>query len=356
LQSLLEKAKLSVVGWVADKELAISKAIGSVYPNVAFQHCQTHFLAAMKAPLANDDTEIGKTLKKKFGKIKPIERCIDTAFQAKELAECEKQVLENLCTMIRNWLTTSLSHKHRFKGLEVYDSLKEIKESIVILRKNKDHKILQTLEDKLVTCFSDLEVQYAALKQGKEILNQLTDLLYGAKDDKGDRETEIYKNSKDSKKVKEEVEHLLAESHESYKKHSTEMRGYLRHFQKSYQDWKTNLFTCYDHPEIPNDNNRLELSHSQMKKQYRRITGQKSTAQYLINHGEQAAFILDYTSNKGTQEDLVELLKQTDSIETKKQKKREKLKSQHRGRNTANRKTLTKTLAKIEQKWGWKQE
>lgn len=258
--------------------------------------------------------------------------------------------------MIRNWLTSSLSHKHRFKGLEVYESLNDIKESIAILRKNKDHKILQKLEDKLGACFSNLQTRYEALKQGKQILDQLTDLLYGVKDDKGNRETEIYKKSKDSKKVQEEVEHLLAESHESYKKHSTEMRGYLRHFQKSYQDWKANLFTCYDHPEIPNDNNRLELSHSQMKKQYRRITGQKSTAKYLINHGEQAAFILDYTSNNSTQEDLIELLKLTDSLEIKKQKRREKLKSQERGRNTANRKTLTKTLAKIEQEWGWKDE
>lgn len=258
--------------------------------------------------------------------------------------------------MIRNWLSTSLSHKHRFKGLEVYDSLNTIKASISVLRKNKDHKILKKIEIKLEACFSNLEIKYQALNQGKLILNQLTDLLYGVKDDKAKRETESYKKSKSSKKVKEEVELLLVESHQSYKKHSTEMRGYLRHFEKTYQDWKANLFTCYDYPEIPNDNNRLELSHSQMKKQYRRITGQKSTAKYLKNHGEQAAFILDYTSNGGSKEDLLELLRQTDAVEIRNQKKRAKLKSQSRGRNTANRKTLNKTLAKIEHQWGLKEE
>jgi len=64
LQTVLEEAELEVAGWTADKELAISKAVLAVYPDTPFQHCQAHFLAAMKKPLTHSDTELGKAVKK----------------------------------------------------------------------------------------------------------------------------------------------------------------------------------------------------------------------------------------------------------------------------------------------------
>lgn len=62
--ALLTKAGLKVSGWVADKELALSKAIQSTFPDAVFQHCQSHFLAAMKSPLRQEDTQLGKEVKK----------------------------------------------------------------------------------------------------------------------------------------------------------------------------------------------------------------------------------------------------------------------------------------------------
>jgi len=53
LQAVLQEADLEVAGWTADKELAISKAVLAVYPDTPFQHCQAHFLAAMKKPLTH---------------------------------------------------------------------------------------------------------------------------------------------------------------------------------------------------------------------------------------------------------------------------------------------------------------
>jgi len=64
LQEVLQTANLSVAGWIADKELALGKAVQEVYKDVPFQHCQSHFLAAMKKPLTSADTELGKTIKK----------------------------------------------------------------------------------------------------------------------------------------------------------------------------------------------------------------------------------------------------------------------------------------------------
>jgi len=244
-----------------------------------------------------------------------------------------------------------MSHKHRLKGVELYESISQIAELVAMLRTIKDHEILEQLQENLSNSLAGLQTDYEALNQGQLILTQLTDLLYGHKDDKGIRHTQIYKEQSDGQKIKQEIEVLLEQSHQQYKKHSTQMRGYLRHFQLTYQNWKTYLFTCYDYPDIPNDNNRLELSHSQMKKQYRRITGQKCTAKYLKIHGEQAAFMLAYAyANNATQE-LMELVKQTNYQHLKEQKKLQVLKSKQRGNNFATKKRLFKTLQKVKELW-----
>lgn len=64
LKEIIKEAKLKVVGWQADKELAMGKAIQEVFEGVPFQHCQSHFLAAMKKPLTEADTILGKQTKK----------------------------------------------------------------------------------------------------------------------------------------------------------------------------------------------------------------------------------------------------------------------------------------------------
>ena len=219
------------------------------------------------------------------------------------------------------------------------------------MRGHKDHEVLKVLESSLTNSTVGLQIEYEALKQGQEFLADLTDLLYGQKDEKGNRPTQTYKEQTNSGSVQKKVEILLNQSHEQYKSHSTEMRGYLRHFSKTHQDWASNLYTCYDFPKIPNDNNGLELSHSQMKKQRRRVTGQKSTAKYLRIHGEQAAYTLAYSQCNNSPQELAELLRSTDYEELQKQKKRQQLKSNSRGKNMATKKKLDKTLKKTTENW-----
>ena len=64
LQATLQAAGLKVGGWLVDKELALSKAILALYKETPLQHCQSHFLSALKKPLTQADTELGKKVKK----------------------------------------------------------------------------------------------------------------------------------------------------------------------------------------------------------------------------------------------------------------------------------------------------
>jgi len=230
--------------------------------------------------------------------------------------------------------------------------MEEIGQAIPVLRAKKDHEILVSLEESLKNSINGLQIDYEALKQGQSILNQLTDLLYGPKDDKSNRNTQVYKEQTCAKEVKQQLEELLEQTHQQYKTHSSQMREYLRHFQNTYQNWSSNLFTCYDYPNISNDNNRLELSHSQMKKKRRRTTGQQSTAKYFKLHGEHAAFTLNFSQGQNCQQLIIELIQQTDMEHFQKQKRKQKLKSKERGKLITSKKKLTKTIKNIKLSWG----
>ena len=284
--------------------------------------------------------------------MRPIERSIEKSHENGSIDDKEQEQLQTLCNLIRSWRSRSLAHKYRLKGTELYESMNEIADAIPILRAKKDHEVLETIQKNLNKSISGLQIDYEALKQGQDLLHQLTDLLYGPTDDKSNRNTQAYKEQKQAKEVKQQVEQLLEQSEEQDKTHSCQMEDYLKHFQNTYQNWSPNLFTCYDYPDIPNDNNRLELSHSQIKKERRRTTGQQSTAKYLKLHGEQAAFTLNFGQGVDCQQAIIDLIQQTDAEQFKKEKLKQKQKSKERGKLIPTKKKLTKTIKDIILSWG----
>lgn len=51
------------------------------------------------------------------------------------------------------------------------------------------------------------------------------------------------------------------------------------------------LFVCYDVPDLPPTNNRLESFFGQLKTNQRRITGRKSVNSFVLRYGAYAAFV-----------------------------------------------------------------
>ena len=66
-----------------------------------------------------------------------------------------------------------MSHKHRFKGLELYETMYQINEMIPALQKVKDHEVLKQIGCNLTNSLAGLQTAYEALKQGQLILTQL---------------------------------------------------------------------------------------------------------------------------------------------------------------------------------------
>ena len=79
---------------------------------------------------------------------------------------------------------------------------------------------------------------------------------------------------------------------------------------------------------------------------------QLSTAKYLKIHGEQAAFTLHFGQGADISQAVIDIIQQTDYEQFKKEKRKQKLKSQQRGRTTTTKRNLTKTLEEIVQSWG----
>ena len=121
---------------------------------------------------------IGQDNKKNFGKLRPIERSIDRAFEQGSVDQRQKQDLHTLCSTVRSWMSRSLSHKHRFKGVELYQAMGQMADTVWALRQNKDYPVLKHLQDSLNKSIGGLQTDYEALTQGQGILSQFICVIW----------------------------------------------------------------------------------------------------------------------------------------------------------------------------------
>jgi len=67
IKKMCEAMDLPVLGWVVDKQLALTQAIEEVFPELPIQHCQSHFLKEARKPVREADTKMATELKKNSG-------------------------------------------------------------------------------------------------------------------------------------------------------------------------------------------------------------------------------------------------------------------------------------------------
>jgi len=64
IKKLAEEMGLPVLGLVADKQLVLTTAFETVFPGIPVQHCQSHFLKALRKPIQEQSAKISKEIKK----------------------------------------------------------------------------------------------------------------------------------------------------------------------------------------------------------------------------------------------------------------------------------------------------
>ena len=217
----------------------------------------------------------------------------------------------------------------------MYEQFSSAIETIEKMQQIQPHPLLKRLAKLLAGSLEAWHGAYPDLKIGQRFLEQLAGCLYGPKqqmpeDKKPLRHAKDYREKHTAAEVKQKAEQLLAEFQNQHKAVSPLARSFVRHFNNTYDNWKANLFTCYDYGFIPNDNNALEASHNQLKRAIRRATGHKSSAKPLVAQGEQLIFCKPYFSQQPQQ--FLNALQQVDFNKVNRRRKKLLDKQRQRGR------------------------
>lgn len=189
-------------------------------------------------------------------------------------------------------MSRSISVAYELRGTQMYEQFNQAIKVIGKMEEKHTHPLLVRLKQMLMTSIEQKQPVYEDLKKAHSFLGQLTDILYG-KRQKIPQQKQLVRLSQKhrinhtAQQIEQQVEQLITDFKQSNKERSTLCRKFIRSFEITFHNWKANLFTCYEHPFIPNDNNELESNHNKVKRAIRKITGHKSTAQPLLVYGEE---------------------------------------------------------------------
>jgi len=245
--------------------------------------------------------------------------------------------LSSLCLLPRTWISRSISIEYKLRGIEMYEQFRLAIKTIKRMEKKQSHPLLSRLKEMLVDSIKLKKSTYEDLKKANSFLGQLTDILYGKKQKIAEQKqlvrlSEQHRKDYTAVQIERQVDQLIVDFKEDNKKRSTLCREIILNFETVYKNWKPNIFTCYEHDFIPNDNNSLESNHNKIKRLLRKITGNKSTAQPLLVYGEE--FVLAQSFFDKSPEEFLFALSEVDFELVAKKQKQLKVEQKKRGLKT----------------------
>lgn len=240
------------------------------------------------------------------------------------------------------------------RGAQMYEQFMGALKTIKKMEKKRTHPLLSRLKEMLLDSIEGRKDTYADLKKAHSFLEQLTDILYGKRQKVPNQKQKVRLSEQHRKnhraiEIEQQVEQLIQDFKEATKKRSTLCRTFIRNFETTYENWKPNIFTCYEYDFLPNDNNALESNHNKVKRRIRKITGLKSTARSLLIYGEE--FVLSQAFYDKSPEDFLEALSQVDFGIIAKKQMQLKEQQKNRGRKTRVVTQTKKMLKKVFNDW-----
>lgn len=241
-----------------------------------------------------------------------------------------------------------MSHPFKLPGMALFDSLREMLETVINLREKDDHIVLESLEECLRNSTEHVSGLAENISQAEVWIRDITNILLGTPDKKGNRNTDEYKCQTTAEKTKGQLHEYILNLIKTRKQYSKFLQEVIAHFRATHNNWNEHLFTCYDHWFLPNTNLELELSHSRMKRKHRKITGLKNSHQFILIHGEHFSFCSDFSHGA---ESLAAVLRSSDPEKIRSKSREELEKSRQRGENRLSVKNLPDRLKKISAQW-----
>lgn len=198
----------------------------------------------------------------------------------------------NYTAAIRAVLQLEGQAPFRLAGLEAYETLARIDHSVARCLQNHTDPLLEEIQT-LTRRRHDWDETYQRIRRQQAWVLELADILDVPRTSQG-----WY--TKAGVEVAQEVEHFL-DGLAALKPERPDDAPLIDHIIRRTEAWAPGLFFCYEEPALPRTNNDLEQYNSTLKRQRRRITGRKATADYITRHGPYLVF---YDSDESAEEVL----------------------------------------------------
>ena len=195
----------------------------------------------------------------------------------------------NYTAAIRAVLQLEGQAPFRLAGLEVYETLTRIDASVTRCLQNHTHPLLEEIQV-LTQRRHAWDKGYQRIRRRQEWVLGLADILDVPRTSQG-----WYTQA--GIEVAQALEEFL-DGLADLKGEWPQDAPFIDHIIRRTQDWAPGLFFCYEEPAIPRTNNDLEQYNGSLKRQRRRITGRKATADYITRHGPYVVFFDPHESDE----------------------------------------------------------
>jgi hypothetical protein len=187
----------------------------------------------------------------------------------------------NYTATIRAVLQLKGQAPFQLAGLEVYETLARIDASVTRCLQNHEHPLLEEIRTLAQRRHTWDEI-YQAIHRRQELVLGLNNILDVPRTCQG-----WYTQT--GAEVAQEVDRFL-DGLSALKIEQPDDASFIDHVIRRTRDWTPGLFFCYENPALPRTNNGLEQYNDTLKRQRRRITGRKGTADYITRHGPYVVF------------------------------------------------------------------
>jgi len=116
--------EVPIGGVITDGQLSIRAAVAQALPEVPHQLCHFHSLHEAAKPISEADRHAKKVLKKHVRGVRPIERRLEGR------SDREAEVVRGYCAAVRSALTDDGRPPLAAAGLQLYDRLNAIAQSL----------------------------------------------------------------------------------------------------------------------------------------------------------------------------------------------------------------------------------
>ncbi|MBF6615038.1 MAG: ISNCY family transposase, partial [Chloroflexi bacterium] len=266
VKAQLIQLQVSGTGVISEGEETIGSAVAFVFPGVAHQRCQFHYLKDATKLRDVADRHAKTQWKKQLRGVRPIERAVE------EHKTPANDASRGYGLAVRSALTDDGRSPLPPSGLKRYDRITQVSDSIARVQEKKAcHRLESCREPILTKGMEATATLWPPLQRAYEQVHQAAHSLAHPQQHTG-------------KQVRERYLAHVCQMQEQ--KASMEPLGEaLEHFCHRTENFAAGLFHCYDVEGLPRTNNELEHGFGVARVHERRATGRRGALPGVVVRG-----------------------------------------------------------------------